>query len=40
MYIFNLSLAKGIFPDDFKVARVTPVSKAGNENEVGNYKPI
>ena len=40
MYIFNLSLAKEIFPDDFKVARVTPVFKAGNKNEVGNYKPI
>ena len=40
MYIFNLSLAKGIFPDDLKIARVTPVFKAGNENEVGNYRPI
>ena len=40
MHIFNLSLAKGIFPDDLKIARVTPVFKAGNENEVGNYRPI
>ena len=40
MYIFNLSLAKGIFPNDLKIARVTPVFKAGNENEVGNYRPI
>ena len=40
MYIFNLSLAKGIFPDDLKIARVTPVFKAGNENEVRNYRPI
>ena len=40
MYIFNLSLAKGIFPDDLKIARVTPVFKAGKENEVGNYRPI
>ena len=40
MYIFNLSLTKGIFPDDLKIARVTPVFKAGKENEVGNYRPI
>ena len=33
MYIFILSLAKGIFPDDLKIARVTPVFKAGNEND-------
>ena len=40
MYIFNFSLAKGIFPDGRKIARVTPGFKAGNENEVGNYRPI
>ena len=40
MYIFNLSLAKGIFPDDLKIARVTPVFKVGNGNEVGNYRSI
>ena len=40
MYIFNLSLPKGIFPDDLKIARVTPAFKAGNENKVGNYRPI
>ena len=40
MNIFNLSLAKGIFPDNLKSARVTPVFKAGNENEVRNYRSI
>ena len=40
MYVFNMSLAKGIFPDDLGIARVTPVFKAGNENEVGNYRPM
>ena len=40
MYIFNFSLAKGIFADDLKTARVTPVFKAGNKNEVKNYRPI
>ena len=32
MYIINLSLTKGIFPDEFKIAPVTPVFKAGNGN--------
>ena len=40
MCIFNLSLEQAIFPDDLKIARVTPVFKAGNENEVGNYRSI
>ena len=35
-----MSLAKGIFPDDFKIARVTPVFKTDNKNEVGNYRLI
>ena len=40
MCIFNLSLAKGILTDDLKSARVTPVFKAGNDNEVRNYRSI
>ena len=32
--------AQAIFPDDLKIARVTPVFQAGNENKVGNYRPI
>ena len=40
MYLFNMSLAKRIFPDDLVIARVTPVFKAGNENEVGSYRLI
>ena len=40
MFIFNLSLQKGSFPDELKVAKVTPVFKADNVNELGNYRPI
>ena len=40
MHIFNLSHEKGIFPDDLKIARVTPIFKAGDESEMGNYRPI
>ena len=38
--IFNLSLEKGIFPDELKIARVTPIYKTGDENDFGNYRPI
>ena len=38
--IFNLSLEKGIFPDELKIATVTPIYKTGDENDFGNYRPI
>ena len=38
--IFNLSLEKGIFPDELKIARVTPICKTSDENDFGNYRPI
>ena len=31
--IFNLSLRTGIFPDDWKLAKVTPIFKDGNRNK-------
>ena len=40
LHIFRLSLEEGRFPDDLKTARVTPIFKAGDENEFGNYRPI
>ena len=38
--IFNLSLEKRIFPDELKIAKVTPICKTGDENGFGNYRPI
>ena len=29
--IFNLSIEKGIFPDELKIAKVTPLFKKGNQ---------
>ena len=42
MFIFNLSLQKCSFPDELKIAKVTPVFKADDVNELGNYsyRPI
>ena len=38
--VFNASILNKIFPDDFKIARVTPVFKGGEAGDIGNYRPI
>jgi hypothetical protein len=35
-----LSLFTGIFPDDMKFAKVTPIFKTGSKLDCGNYRPI
>ena len=40
LHIFRLSLEEKTLPDDFKTAKVTPIFKAGDENDFGNYRPI
>ena len=39
-YLFRLSLEKGVFPDDLKIAKVTLIYKAGDNSDVSNYRPI
>ena len=39
-HIFNLSLATGIFMDDWKRPRVTPIFKSGDRRQCTNYRPI
>ena len=39
-YIFNLTFANSKIPDDLKVALVTPVYKASQENIYFHYRPI
>ena len=38
--IFRLSLEEGILSDDLRTAKVTPIFKAGDANDFGNYRPI
>ena len=38
--LFNKSLLSGIFPDDWKCARVTPLFKQGEASDLNNYRPI
>ena len=39
-YIFNLSITTGIFVDDWKDARVTPIYKSDDRRKCENYRPI
>ena len=38
--IFEISFAKGVFPDKLKIARVTPIFKKGNNIILTNDRPI
>ena len=39
LHIFNLILDTGIFLEDLKLTRVTPIHKEGGKSECGNYRP-
>lgn len=38
--VFNLSLGTGIYIDEWKHARVTPIFKSDNRRKCENYRPI
>ena len=38
--LIDNSIRKGIFPDDLKIARITPIHKEGNFTEPSNFRPI
>ena len=31
---------KGVLPDDLKIAKVTPIYKAGDSSDISNCRPI
>jgi len=38
--LFNMSMSLGIFPEDWKIARVANIYKDGSEDETSNYRPL
>ena len=38
--VINKSLQQGIFPNQLKIAKVTPIYKEGSKSDVSNYRPI
>ena len=38
--MYNASLERGFFPEIWKLARVTPIHKAGTKTDVDNYRAI
>ena len=38
--LFNLSIASGRFPTDWKCAKITPIYKSGDSALASNYRPI
>ena len=38
--VINQSFCTGIFPDELKIAKITPLFKKGDESIVDNYGPI
>ena len=40
VHIFNASIMTGIFPNDLKVAIISPIHKSGRKTQCNNYRPI
>ena len=37
-HVFEVSIQQGIFPESLKIAKVTPMFKSGEKNNVSNYR--
>ena len=40
VFLINLYICEGVFPEKLKLAKVSPVFKKGNKSDMNNYRPI
>ena len=40
MIVFNMSINRGIFPNEMKLAKLIPLFKSGKKEHCSNYQPI
>jgi Reverse transcriptase (RNA-dependent DNA polymerase) len=40
LHIFNKSIEQGVAPKKFKIAKVIPIFKSCNQQDMNNYRPI
>jgi len=40
IFIFNVSINQGIFPDLMKIEKIRPILKMGDKYDSSNYRPI
>ena len=40
VYLFNLSITTGTFPDQLKLTKIIPIFKKGKTDDIKNYRPI
>ena len=40
IYLLNQSLQQGVFPDELKIAKITPIYKADDSSKFNNYRPV
>ena len=38
--VFNKCILSGVYPDSLKIARVIPIFKGGDKNDISAYRPI
>jgi hypothetical protein len=39
-HVLNLTFAQGVFPNELKLAKIVPLFKSGDSQQISNYRPV